>query len=1117
MLGPMWVGVLGPTQARLGADGAEIDLGAPKPRMIVASLAMAAGRAVSADALVDRLWGDEPPRGASGTLQAYIAGLRRLIEPDRAPRARPTVLVTETAGYALKVDSADMDARAFEQRVEQARASIGPLASSYLPDASAVSDAVLAKAAGDLASALTLWRGEAYADLGDHPDAVVERQRLGEQRLLATEDLVVVRMARGEHAAVSAELESLTVRYPLRERLWALRAVALSRSGRQAEALNVLTLLRRTLDEELGLEPTASLRDLQTSILRQDPSLDLPASPVVAAPRRRSRSDGLPVLPDWPMFGRTESLQALVDRLDLAETGTPQFTSLIGEPGIGKTRLASELGVIAADRGALVLVGRCSQDDGAPALWPWTSVLGELGASLPELSRSGGDPDAEQFLAWDAICRHVTDAAADRLVVLGLDDLHWADHSSLRVLRHLCDVAQVGRLLVLATWRPTPPPTGTLAEVADAFARRHGLRLELAGLSTAEAADVVRAVGDIGLGPEDMESLRGRTEGNPFFLVEYARLIGQQGTRATEELPQAVADVVHRRVEQLPSDTRTLLALASVVGRDFDLTVLAATAELDELAALDRLEPAFAAGLVRDVGGDQFRFSHALVRDGVYAELAPSRRARVHARVAASIEANARAAARTSEIARHWGLAGPSNNGRAWAAASLAAEAAVRVHAYDEAAMWLSEAVEQQMQDLEATATQRYELLLRLGDAFRWSGHFTGLSTATQQAMDTAVEMGDPELVVRAAEANVTGALWQPRDYGNVNQDVVRTLRATLADLPPDDSQLHCRLLVVLAAELYYAPGVLEREAFAEQALAIARRLGDQRLLLHTVSLVSLAIWRASTAEQRLVLADEMVTLARDLGDIEAEVGGLTMRAGVHAELGHVEAMWADAELARPTAIEQNQHYAWLVLDTMRLPWLAMSGLWEEVDRTTVEVLGLGSRMVLPQKDDGLRGALLISALWRGGSDEATATMMRQLTAETGMPVSAPAIVFFLRRGDLSTARALYEGAPIDLDHDNWLSPLVWAFAGEVALAFGDAPLGAQVYALLSPLRGRPAVGGTGGAVGPVDAYLALAAASTGERELAAGHADAALELCASWKIPLTAQWLREQRDLHGF
>jgi hypothetical protein len=165
-----------------------------------------------------------------------------------------------------------------------------------------------------------------------------------------------------------------------------------------------------------------------------------------------------------------------------------------------------------------------------------------------------------------------------------------------------------------------------------------------------------------------------------------------------------------------------------------------------------------------------------------------------------------------------------------------------------------------------------------------------------------------------------------------------------------------------------------------------------------------------------------------------------------------------------------------------------------------------------------VRGALLIAALWRGGNDEPTAAMMRALTAETQMPVAAPATVFFLRRGDVDEARQLYEASrPFDLDHDNWLSPLVWAFAGEVAVAFSDAELGAQVYRLLAPLYGRPAVGGTGGAVGPVDAYLALAAAATGERDVAAKHADDALALCETWEIPLVARWLRDQRDRHGF
>ena len=248
--------------------------------------------------------------------------------------------------------------------------------------------------------------------------------------------------------------------------------------------------------------------------------------------------------------------------------------------------------------------GRCSQDDGAPALWPWATILERLGSELPSSAEDDSGDGGAAFRAWESVVATILAVAERAPLMLVLDDLHWADTSSLRVLRLLTEAAAAdnqARLLVVATWREHPTPTGALAEVAEALARKHALRLQLRGISAEAAAQVFSQVSESDPSEPDADALRRRTEGNPFFLVEYARLArdGDLASLMAEgRPPAAVHEVVSRRLAHLEGDTQDLLQTASVLGRIFDLSTLAEVAKLDEDTALDRIDPAIEAGLV---------------------------------------------------------------------------------------------------------------------------------------------------------------------------------------------------------------------------------------------------------------------------------------------------------------------------------------------------------------------------------------------------------------------------------------------------------------------------------------------------------------------------------------
>ncbi|MFF7369689.1 BTAD domain-containing putative transcriptional regulator [Streptomyces tricolor] len=250
----MRIDVLGAVRA-LRDDGTPVDLGGPRHREVLARLVAAGGRMVATDTLVDDLWA-EPPVRAVGALRTFVAALRRAIEPDRPPRTPPRVLVTEGPGYALCLPRDDVDVHRFEDALARARRT---------PDALA-----------DLDAALAAWRGPAYADVTGSAWAQRERTRLEELRLEGTELRARLLLDSGAGAELVAELGAHVTEHPWREPAWGLLARALHRAGRQADALATLRRARTMLVDQLGLDPGADLRRLETDILHGATTLQSP-------------------------------------------------------------------------------------------------------------------------------------------------------------------------------------------------------------------------------------------------------------------------------------------------------------------------------------------------------------------------------------------------------------------------------------------------------------------------------------------------------------------------------------------------------------------------------------------------------------------------------------------------------------------------------------------------------------------------------------------------------------------------------------------------------------------------------------------------------------------------
>jgi DNA-binding SARP family transcriptional activator/tetratricopeptide (TPR) repeat protein len=370
---PLRVAVLGPVRAWRG--DAELDLGAPQRRAVLALLAVRANQVVSRDELIDGIWGDDLPAGPVNALHVQVSRLRAALEPTRALRAPGTVLLASGAGYQLLLAPGQLDAELFAARLADARA------------ARASGDPV---AAGSFAAALELWQGSALAGIAG-PLAQTVRVGLGEQRLAATEEHIDTLLALGRHANAAERLIQLVREHPLRERFTEQLMLALYRCGRQAEALAVFAGARRVLTGELGIEPGPPLRQLHARILGADPGLDL------ATPARTPAAPARPVPAQLPadvaaFTGRTAELAEL--DLQLAAAGGRPSAVVVsvvsGTAGVGKTGLAVRWArrVMGSFPDGQLYVNLRGYDPGQPAepgeaLAGFLRALGMAGRDIP--------------------------------------------------------------------------------------------------------------------------------------------------------------------------------------------------------------------------------------------------------------------------------------------------------------------------------------------------------------------------------------------------------------------------------------------------------------------------------------------------------------------------------------------------------------------------------------------------------------------------------------------------------------------------------------------------------------------------------------------------------------
>lgn len=844
--------------------------------------------------------------------------------------------------------------------------------------------------------------------------------------------------------------------------------------------------------------------------------------------------------------GRAAQTETLTLAWKRAREGARQLVFIGGEPGVGKTRLASQTALMAHSEGATVLLGSCDEDLAVPyqplvealrhfiSACPEDQLANRLGERRSELVRlvpelpqrvpglappQPADPDTERYLLFEAVAGWLAAASPDRPVVLFLDDLHWATKPTMLMLKHIVRFTGPMALLVLGTYRDSDlSRSHPLTELLADLRRESGVeRLALRGLSDAESLALMEAVtghemtgGNLALA----QAVQSETDGNPFFMreilenmIESGALV-QEGDRWTYQgdttafgIPESVREVIGRRLTRLSEEVERFLTFASVIGTKFDLAVLTSVAGVPQSAVVEALEQASAARLVREVAGSagRFTFANALIRDVLYEELSSVRRMELHRSVGVTLEqlAGGNPDAYLAELAYHW-LAATPEVGVATEDAAKAADysekagrKAMAALAYEEAIQHFGGAI--RAISLAGDQARRCELAISLGEAQRCAGDPAYRETLLA-AGQLAMELGDAERCARAALTNERGIFSR---YGQVDLERAKALENALRLVGSEDSAMRARLLASLASELQFANDD-RRHELGRQALEVARRLGDEVTLAQILAATWFATWDPDTFAERMGLAAELTDLAQRLGDrmLEYHAGAATFLTATQ----NGDMVRADAGLDACTRAAEQ----------LGQPAL----LWRAAYCRTNRDIGAGrlaeAEAMLPASDQlGEAGAapdyplysqipLGVIRLLQGRPEEAREVLAALAKDFPGIPlIDAPLAWAAAEAGRFDEARRTLDSFAKDgfagLSRNYAFMPTL-GYLCRLTARVADREAAAQLYELILP-HAEEVVTSQATWVGPAAHDLGLLATTLGRYDEADGHFAAAVEI----------------------
>jgi tetratricopeptide (TPR) repeat protein len=656
--------------------------------------------------------------------------------------------------------------------------------------------------------------------------------------------------------------------------------------------------------------------------------------------------------------GRADLLELVEQTLEAVTAARGAVTLLHGPAGIGKTRALAELEARAAARDFRVVRGTGRAGAEGDAFHLWLDAAEELGCAetLRPADAGGRVVEAERFARFRELARALTQAAADRPLLVALDDLQLSDADSLLLLRFVAPSLRSSRVWLAGALRSSGAVAGDWPrEVAALAAESSTQVLALRGLSADEIGAVVANQLRAEVSGESAALLSTRTEGNPLFALEVARSLHGAGRglhgKPPEELATSVqsevGELVARRCASFSADTRRILRAASALGLEFD-PKLVAESESDSQRAVSRaLDEASAAGLVDAAPRGLRRFSHTLIAEAFYEELAsePLAAARQHLRVAEALER--RGVTDEFLLARHFVAARPvAKAERALPHACAAAREARRRYAPADAVLWYQRAVDLG-EEAGAPPREICELLLSLAEMILATEGVHRARVPAERAARLAFEMDDPRLLSRAA------LTYAHRGFSlETMASIVHWLR-TAKDHPCGDASLESQVKSRLAAELIEVSERPEVESLLADAEAQARALGEPLTLARVLHDVNLSTFSARDTRVWLARAEETARLARRSGESELEMRAIAGRASAHLELGERAGVLAALADAREFVRHRPFAYPRALTRGMETMLALLEGRFGEakasIDLYDAEVRGMGSLGLLAQ------------------------------------------------------------------------------------------------------------------------------------------------------------------------
>lgn len=879
-----------------------------------------------------------------------------------------------------------------------------------------------------------------------------------------------------------------------------VRHLARGRGGHEFESVGDLRLKGIT-------DPVPAVAVLWEPVVQVAMPRETPLPAVLASPSA------------FDLAGRGDELAALVDGWKDSAEGRRKVVLISGEPGIGKTRLATETALIARHQGGLVLGGRCDEElalpyqpfaeavrfqaelEDVPSAW-LGPFAGELTRLVPDLSdRVPGltppvrdDPESERARLFEAVTMWLRTIAASVPVMLVLDDLHWADKPTLLLLRHLVHETPQDSLFVVGTYRSTDLDRAHPLATMLADLRRDGsvTRLALDGLTADGVAELLeRSAGhdldDAGIGLAN--AVFAETGGNPFFVGEIVRHLVESGALVLRDgrwtsdftleevgLPEGVREVVGRRISRLDGDTQKLLSVAAVIGQEFSLPVLAAVAGVDEDRVVDLLDAAQSTDLVNEVGLDRYRFGHALVRATLLEEQTTTRRVRTHRKIAEAIEAlhAGDLDAVVTDLANHYGEAVAADPAKAIEYAKRAGELAYAASAADDAVRWYGlalEHVEDDSHDIEV----RVDLLTRLGRAEMAAGS----GDVRAHLRDAARLARDAGLDLAMADALLVHTRTSFNEEQEGDPEKVEMLEYAMERLV-DEPARRARIMGALAIELIFTGEAERRTELLREAQEIAAATDDALASVDVAMAYFNARprpnWSASELRRDSEQVPRTVAAARRLGDPHWTASTCLMAGfyalmvndgdGLRAYAGELAAM---AEQAGVGSARRMQLLIGQMIATIEGRLVEAQALSVELFRAwsaagmPEAVTYQGTTGVGTRREQGRLGQIVEG--WSGF-----------LAAHPGA-ASADATVAFalLETGDVdgaasrleNAARAGFDVMPADA---GW--PMAVGMWSEVAATVADRESAVTLHRLCEPMDGLSVA--TGGIVlGPAARHLA--------------------------------------------